>query len=152
MFFVKVYFVWVTLIVTLCQQYDLPHSLCQLHDPILRTIFKKVCKEKIFTFWHSQLAKESNLRSLQFMKSSFISLVKPHPIWTSLDGNPYQAKAAFIQASFLVSRFWTKNIDGFCLLGNCFDLKLKEDIRHVLLHCSALIEKRRRLESELSES
>ena len=65
-------------------------------------------------------------------------------------------KASFIQASFLsgkyrtemVSRFWTKNIDGFCLLGNCFDLKLKEDIRHVLLHCSALNEKRRRLESD----
>ena len=147
---------WFHLIVTLCQQYDLPHPLCQLHDPIPRTIFKKVCKEKIFNFWRSQLTKESNLRSLQFMKSSFISLMKPHPIWTSLDGNPYQAKAAFIQASFLsgkyrtemVSRFWTKNIDGFCLLGNCFDLKLKEDIRHVLLHCSALNEKRRRLESD----
>ena len=38
------------------------------------------------------------------MVQSGTNLKTPHPIWTSLDGNPYQAKAAFIQTKSNLNR------------------------------------------------
>jgi len=79
---------------------------------------------------------------LRFFIPSFLSLLKPHPIWTSLDGNPYQTKAAKIQALFLsgryrtkrLCRFWSSNSNGYCLLNSWLNLKYFDDWNHVLLH------------------
>ena len=82
-----------------------------------------------------------------------MSLKKPHPLWSTHDGNPYNAEAARIQALFLTGRYpteylcrhWSHNKDGICLQHSCFNLKIKESVEHVLLHCPALFEERRRL-------
>ena len=85
---------------------------------------------------------------------AFMSLSLPHPIWTSLDGNPYQAKAARIQSLFLAGRyrseslcrFWSSNRHGYCLLPACIPENIYEDVEHILLRCSGLTDERRRLD------
>ena len=117
-------------------------------------MFKKLCRLKVTEFWHNDLSKKAaNLPSLKYLKPSYLSLLSPHPIWTSLDGNPYQARAARIQALFLTGRyrserlcrFWSGNREGICLLDPCNAEKLSEDIEHIVLQCPALTEVRRRL-------
>ena len=76
-----------------------------------------------------------SLPSLSSLKPEYLSLKHPHPVWTSLDSNSYQAKAARIQALFLsgrymserFSRFWSKNPEGICILDQCIDLKIFDD-------------------------
>ena len=134
-------------------QYELPNALHLLETPMANLKFKKLCKLKVMEYWHQKLLQESLLLSLKYLQASHLSLSKPHPIWTSLDGNPYQAKAARIQALLLsgryrterLSRFWSSNKDGFCLLSTCNGSQLYEDIEHFILRCSALTEVRRRL-------
>ena len=112
-----------------------------------------MCQERVKEYWHSKLSQEATLPSLKFLHPEYLSLTKPHPIWRSLDGNPYQAKAAKIQALFLsgryrtqrLSRFWSENKDGICLLETCKNENIIEDTRHIILRCSGLIETRRRL-------
>ena len=89
------------------------------------------------------------------MQPQYLSLSIPHPLWTSLDDNPYQAKAARIQAIFLsgkyrterLCRHWSQNKEGICLLLPCNNQDVYEDVEHVLLHCSGLTDERRRLEA-----
>ena len=142
----------------LCQQYGLPHPLTLLHHPMAKARFKSLTNERLYEYWRKQLLQEAELDSLRFMKCSYLSLTRPHPIFTSLDGNLYQAKAAYIQASLLsgkyrtekVRRFWSENKDGFCLQQTCLNLKIMEDNSHFLLQCPALSDNRRRLAAQLS--
>ena len=144
---------WFQEVRDLCVQYQLPHPLHLLENPIPKQKFNKLCKQKVQEYWHWKLSQEASLPSLEYLHPSFLSLSHPHPIWTSLDGNPYQAKAARIQALFLTGRyrserlcrFWSGNRDGFCLLQTCKNQKLFEDIEHILLRCTGLTEVRRRL-------
>ena len=74
-------------------------------------------------------------------------------VFSAPDGNPYQARAARIQALVLsgryrterLFRFWSSNKNGFCLLLLCNNLQLFEDIEHFIVRCTALTEVRRRL-------
>ena len=138
----------------LCIQYQLPHPLILLDSPPPKTVFKKLCKEKVLEFWHARLTMEAAaLPSLRYLRPHFLSLSSPHPIFTSLDGNPYQARAAKIQALFLsgrycterLCRFWSGNKGGFCLLDSCRNLCIVEDLEHIILQCTGLNETRRRL-------
>ena len=147
---------WFHDIRNLCVQYELPHPLKLLENPFPKNHFRKLCKEKVTEFWHYKLsAKVASLSSLTYLQPQYLSLCSPHPMWTSLDDNPYQARAACIQALFLsgryrterMCRFWSKNKDGVCLLPSCKNIFVSETIEHVLLHCSGLNEKRRRLRS-----
>ena len=82
-----------------------------------------------------------------------MSLRHPHPIWSSLDGNLYQTKAARIQALILSGKypterfrgFWSGNDNGYYLCSPCSNLKIQESVQHMLLHCPALSDERRRL-------
>ena len=134
--------------------YGLPHPLSLLSSPLTKARFGNLCKQKVYEYWHVKLSQQANLLpSLQYLQPSHLSLQCPHPVWTSLDGNPYQAKAARVQAVFLsgkyrtdkLCRYWSENKDGICLLESCKDLELTEDIEHILLHCAGLTEARRRL-------
>ena len=144
---------WFQQIRDICVMYGLPHPLSLLRSPLTKAKFGNLCKQKVYEYWHLKLSQQANLPSLQYLHPSHLSLQCPHPIWTSLDGNPYQAKAARIQAVFLsgkyrtekLCRFWSRNKEGICLLQPCKGLKISEDIEHVLLHCSALSDVRRRL-------
>ena len=147
---------WFHDIRNLCVQYELPHPLKLLENPFPKNLFKKLCKEKVTEFWHYKLSsKVASLSSLTYLQPRYLSLCSPHPMWTSLDDNPYQARAACIQALFLsgryrterMCRFWSKNKDGICLLPSCKNIFVSETIQHVLLHCSGMNENRRRLKS-----
>ena len=94
----------------LCVKYDLPHPLHLLDNPMPPEKFKLLCKQKVLEFWHQKLSDESLLSSLRYLQPRYLSLSDPHPIWTSLDGNPYQAKAAHIQALFLSGRYRTERM------------------------------------------
>ena len=145
---------WFHAIRDTCKQYDLPHPLDLLHNPPDKDHFKAVCKLKIHEYWRKKLTLDAlELRSLKYLDTRFSSLSSPHRIWQSLDGNPYQAQAASVQALLLsgryrterLCRFWSSNRKGYCLLGQCWDLKLAENIEHFLLRCDALTDERRRL-------
>ena len=144
---------WFQEIRNICIQYGLPHPISLLENPMRKEPFMKICKLKVLEYWHLKLSMDANLPSLQYLHPSFLSLSLPHPIWTSLDGNPYQAKAARIQSLFLTGRyrserlcrFWSSNREGYCLLSTCKEDKLFEDIEHILLRCSGLSDERRRL-------
>ena len=142
---------WFQDIRDICVQYALPHPLDLLNNPPPKLHFKKLCKEQVHLYWREKLTSMSDIPSLKFLITPFLSLLKPHPIWTSLDGNPYQAKAAKVQALFLsgryrterLCRFWSSNSNGYCLLDSCLNLKYFDDYSHILLHCSGLIDERR---------
>ena len=144
---------WFQQIRELCIQYQLPHPISLLEYPPSKTYFKKLCKMKVNEYWHAKFTQESMLPSLRFLHPNFLSLTKTHPIWSSLNGNPYQTMKAKTQARFLsgrfrtesLCRFWSDNKEGVCLLDSCRGLYLKEDLDHILLHCAGLTETRRRL-------
>ena len=147
---------WFLELRNLCVQYELPHPLHLLENPYPKKIFKKLCKEKVTEFWHKKFSlKAGLLPSLQYLKPQFLTLSSPHPLWTSLDNNPYQAKAARIQAILLsgkyrserLCRYWSHNKEGFCLLQPCKNLRVYEDIEHIFIQCGGLTSERRRLET-----
>ena len=94
---------WFQTIRSLTIKYDLPHPLDLLKSPVHPAKFKSLCKLKVKEFWRSHLIQESKMSSLKFLKPEFISLHHPHTLWKSLDGNPFRAKAARIQALILLS-------------------------------------------------
>ena len=144
---------WFQMIRALTIQYGLPHPLDLLEAPVRPQKFKSLCKLKVKEFWRIQLTNDAMMSSLRFLKSEFLSLTYPHPLRQSLDGNPYQTKAARIQALILTGkypterfrRFWSGNDHGYCLFSPCFNLKICESVEHMLLHCPAVSEERRRL-------
>ena len=150
---------WFYYLRDICMMYELPHPLQMLSEPPFKESFKTLCRSKIYEYWHKWLCSStSSLSSLVYLRAPFLALNVPHPIWTSLDSNPYQAKAAAVQALFLSGRYrserlhrhWTpNNRGGFCRQLCCLNLKNIEDEQHILLHCTAYINERRRLK-ELS--
>ena len=146
---------WFQNVRDLCLMYCLPHPINLLKHPLPKAKFNNLCRQKVFQYWHSKLSQEvALLPSLQYLVPQFLQLSHPHPLWSSLDGNPYQTKAACIQALFLsgryrterLCRFWSQNKAGVCLLPACKNLNICEDLEHILLHCMSLNAERRRLE------
>ena len=139
---------WIQQVRDICVKYQLPHPLQLFSSPMKKQSFRTLCKQKISEFWHRKLSQDAELPSLAYLQPRFLSLSSPHPIFTSLDGNPYQAKAARIQSLFIsgryrteeLCRFWSQNKEGFCLLDSCKDLHVSENIEHVLLRCDGLTE------------
>ena len=140
----------------LCNLYHLPDALYLLRNPLPKNKFKSLCRSNVYEFWHNNLTSETSaLSSLMYLRPSYLSLMRPHPIWTSLNSNPYESKAARIQALFhtgryrteKLCRFWSSNSNGYCLQDTCLPLNIVEDLTHLLVHCPALNETRRRLSS-----
>ena len=105
-------------------------------------------------YWQEKLRTEARkLDSLSFFKTSFMSLSRPHPIWSTARYNPYETNKAVIQARMLsrryrsegLCRFWSTNTEGVCLLPACTNPLVKEDIVHILINCESLSASRRRL-------
>ena len=146
---------WFSQIKILSNKYGLPHPLELLNAPSLQKDFKKLCGVKVSQYWHEYFSSQTaNLPSLRFLKPDFLSLSCPHPIWSSLPGsNPYEVRAARIQALLLTGRYrteklarhWSGNPNGFCIQASCINSEIIESREHFLLHCPALQEKRRRL-------
>ena len=145
---------WFQQIREVCILYNLPHPILLLECPPTKLSFKKLCKLKVHEYWHAKLVQEAApLLSLKYFQPIFLSLASPHPLWKSLNGNPYQTEAAKIQAWFLsgryrderLCRFWSQNKEGFCLQESCNGQGIIEDTKHIMITCNSLDETRRRL-------
>ena len=92
------------------------------------------------------------LDSLSFFKPNYLSLTKPHPLWTTTGSSPVRVAMAIVQAQMLSSRFrteqlcshWSKNKAGVFLLSEACSLEI-EDNNCILSTCSALKETREKL-------
>ena len=137
--------------------YQLPHPLSILENAPNMESLKKLIKAKNTDrdHWELKLRGEASLlSSLINFKPEFLSLTKPHPIWTTAYSNPYEVSKAIQQARFLSGRYrsqalashWTpQNKEGYCLSTTCF--KVKETVEHILLGCQAYNEQKSKMYS-----
>ena len=140
---------WFGKIRELCYMYGLPHPLALLQEHPDKEAFKLKIKLNVHEYWHAQLCKEAEpLLSLSYFKPKFMSLAKPHPLWTSYGSNSYEVNKACVQAKFLSGRFRTdtllnhfsKENSRFCQL-HPQDQQVG-DLAHHLLLCPALADRR----------
>ena len=103
-------------------------------------------KSSIINFWEQQLRSEAQcLSSLVYFKPEFMSLLEPHPVWSTCGSNPFEVNKAVIQARMLsgryitdqLSRHWTSNKSGICSLPSCTGQAIGS-LEHILLHCPSL--------------
>jgi hypothetical protein len=125
-----------------------------MDNPPNREAFKKLIKARVVDYWERKLRGEASLlSSLVYFKPEYMSLTKPHPIWSTAGSNPYEVSKAVQQARFLsgryrseyLSRHWTNNKEGYCLSPTCSNEV--ESVDHILIHCRAYTECKRRLYS-----
>ena len=137
---------WFFHIKSLTKQYQLPHPLTLLENPLSKYAFKKLIKSKICDFWEQKLRlSSSSLKSLRYFNPNFMSLQQTHPIFISCGENSFEVSKAIVQAKFLSGRYrsdtllfhFGKNSTPKCAL-------CKEDsegsIEHLLVLCQTLKE------------
>ena len=137
---------WFSQICSLCLQYLLPHPLELLESPLQKTPYKNLIKKHVINYWEQKLRSEASpLLSLTFFRPSFMSLTRPHPIWTSAGSSPSKIAMATVQAKMCSGRYrteslcshWSKNRNGFCLMSPTCSTTI-EDLPHILSSCGAL--------------
>ena len=139
----------------ICIQYSLPEPAHILSADMPQQTFKKFIKSKVLDYWEKKFRSDvSSLPSLLYFKADFYSLVRPHPIWQSAGNNPYEVQKATIQAKLLsgryrscwLSRHWSGNASGDCLLPHChMTCPTPGTIEHLLLQCEDLAPSRKRI-------
>ena len=120
---------WFVQIRQLCNQYCFPSPLSLLENPLTKPKFKKLIKSRVLDYWRRKYELEASERdSLEFFKPQFLSLSRPHPLWTTCASNPWEIDKALIVMRLLsgqyisdclarIARHWSKeNPDGLCLL------------------------------------
>ena len=144
---------WIMRIRELCIQYGLPSPLAMLQSPIPKSKFKSLVKSLVLDYWEVKLRSDAlSLPSLEFFHPYYMSLVKPHPLWTTCNANPFEVNKAIVQARMLSGRYptdklvrhWSMNKSGVCLLPGCSGTALG-NLEHLLLHCPALQSTRLRM-------
>ena len=142
---------WFFHIRALSQQYQLPHPLLLLQNPLTKTTFKKIIKSKVQDYWENSLRHSaSTLSSLAYFHPEFMSLSVPHPLWTTCDSNPFEIAKSTVQAKLLSGRYRTdkllkhfsKNNTGNCSL--CED-ETEGSIEHLLVLCPTLAQTRQNM-------
>ena len=137
---------WFHQVRNLCLLYDLPHPSLLLEAKYGKSTFKMMIKKKIFNFYEQKLREEaSNLPSLSYFHPEYMTLLKPHPLFTTAGFSPYKVAMSSVQAIMLSGRYrcghltrhWSKTETGHCSLSSrCVD-KI-DDLPHILRHCPAL--------------
>ena len=131
-------------------QYGLPHPLTLLQEPPTKPAYKRLVKSKVVDYWEVKLRIEaSKLSSLEYFKPAYMSLTKPHLLWTSCGSSSFETHKALITAKMLAGRYltdslqrhWTDNKAGVCLLPACKPLQVQGTLVHILLYCASLHEK-----------
>ena len=118
---------WFHQIRELSKQYSLPDPLSTLANPPIKTTFKRAVKLQVLDWWQTKLRKAAQLPSLSLFRTEFMSLSKPHPIWTSAASSPYELKKAKVQARMLSGRYrtcwlrrhWSGDSSGLCQIPGC---------------------------------
>ena len=159
---------WFSKIRDITYQYSLPDPLLILQEPKSKESWKKQCKSAVVSFWEEKLRGEAQfLPSLDHFQPYYMSLVRPHVMWT-LPENGYEVDKAVVVATMLSGRYvsdyhsrhWSKsNPLGYCQLCQAslhsqasphavssYVLPLGT-IEHQLLECPSLITSRERCRS-----
>ena len=119
---------WFVQIKKICMQYNLPHPLTLLHSAPDKKEMKSLIKLRIIEYWQALLSTEAmGMPSLQYLNPTRHSVAKPHLLWTAAGSNPHEINKAIILARMMsgryrterVSRFWSDNRHGYCLLDGC---------------------------------
>ena len=127
-------------------------TLEMLNNPPSKLQFKKMVRASVTNYWEIKLRGEASfLDSLKFFKPNFMSLGRPHPLWTTCRSDPYEVSKAVQQARFLSGRYrseslarhWSQNGNGYCLSETCQGEI--EDTKHILLHCRKYNESKKHL-------
>ena len=148
---------WFIHIRDLCLKYGLPHPISQLQNPLSKLAAKSLFKSKVIDFYETQLRESStSLSSLRYFQPNYMSLSKPHPLWTTCSNNSYEVSRAAAQARMLSGRYKTdrlarhfsQNSDGSCLLCN---EGADGSIEHLLLQCPSLSHTRQNMSNFLLE-
>ena len=138
---------WFIQVKDICIMYGLPHPLELLSHPINKDKLKILVKNRISEYWHKLLCSEaSSLSSLSHFNPHMHLLSSPHPLWVAAGSSPYEIQKSTVLCRMVsgryltenMSRFWTENKDGLCLIPACYTQKSVGDLQHLLLHCPAL--------------
>ena len=145
---------WFQQLRSVTEQYSLPDPLFILQSPPSKESWKKQCKSMVVSWWEQRLRGEASLLpSLSYFQPSFMSLNKPHPMWTMAD-NPHEVSKATTVATMLSgryvtdhrARYWSSsNPQGFCQL--CLitgQPRTLGTLEHMLLRCPVLADIRSR--------
>ena len=142
---------WFMQLRNICLQYQLPHPLKLLDNPQSKDDFKKMVKARVIDYWETRLRGEASLlQSLIYFKPNYMSLTKPHPLWTTTGGNPHEVAKAVQQARLLSGRYrtnalmkhWNQSYNGQCSAPGCVSI---ETIEHIIIDCIAYTETRQKL-------
>ena len=113
-----------------CQKYSLEDPLHYLENPSSKDSFKKHVRQHVLDWWNIELRARASvveLPSLYLFRANFMSLSKPHPIWTSAGSSPYEVRKATVQARMLSGRYrtcwlrrhWSGDSSGSCRVPGC---------------------------------
>ena len=90
---------WFVQIRHLCSTYNLPSPLFLLSHTPSKSTFKSLVRRKVIDFWQTKLRDEAASKpSLLYFKPQFMSLQKPHPLWTTSKDNPFEIKKSLVVA------------------------------------------------------
>ena len=140
---------WFAQIRSLCFTYNLPHPLLLLREPPTKEQFKRLLKNNITDYWQSKLRDQSaSLSSLKYFKPQFMSLQRPHPMWSSARTS-YQVNKCVVTARMLSGRYrcgsllrhFSQSCTGLCELCG----EEQEDLSHILLPQCPLLQERKEL-------
>ena len=143
---------WFQQVRNLCTQYGLPNPLQLLERPPNKEHFKAEVKAKIVNYWQELFTAETKkLKSLKYFKPELYSLMKPHYMWSTAAGNPFEcskstALAKMVSGRFrtdMLCRYWSNNRSGCCKSPTCIDTP--GTLEHILASCPALATVRERL-------
>ena len=143
----------------ICLRYRLPHPLHILQNPPNKQKFKQLVKSRVLDYWETVLREEcAQLSSLKYFHPQFMSLARPHPLWTSAGSSPAKVAMATVQSRMLSGRYrsqhlcskWSPDKNGNCLLSTKCANEI-EDIDHILTKCEALEDIRHKLRDYTTE-
>ena len=141
---------WFVEIRHLCKQYSLPSPLFLLANPPPKSSYKSLVKKRVVDFWqHKYRSDAQEMDSLKYFKPQYMSLLQPHPLWSTCLDNPYEVNKSIAVAKMMSGRYrsdwhcrhWSlTNKEGHCLL--CPGEHIPGNIEHLLVSCRALTTKR----------
>ena len=135
----------------ICLLYNLPHPIEFLEQKLSKTVFKKLTKLSVITYYTDKFKDDaSSLRSLKYFKFDKIGLGGVHPIFSTCGSNSYEVEKAVWQSRLLSGMYKferrqrhyrdTTNPNGYCSLKLCQveDYRHYGDIESFFLSCPSL--------------
>ena len=148
---------WFWKIRQLCLQYGVPHPLEWLSSRPSKLHVKSMSKAAVHQYWLHQLrCKSDSLPSLQYLKTRYLGLFMPHPIYRTCGSSPWEVEKGTTQARLLSGRsrlealtcHWVPwNREGLCTLPLCWGTEdsHRGTLENFILSCPSLFSTRQAL-------